>query len=123
MARVEDLSHILVDCVLAVGQAVGPHKTVDFDAVVWWYQRYRHAFRYAMTARGASWAADRHRVTAVGRHLGQRVVAHTLGRDNVDVAAAARASVEVERGCQMHAARATSVSADCTDSALTAFSS
>ena len=64
MARVEDLSYILVDCVLAVGQAVGPHKTVDFNAVVWWYQRYRHAFRHAMTARGASWAADRHRVTA-----------------------------------------------------------
>lgn len=123
MARVEDLNHILADCVLAVGQAVGPDKTVDFDAVVWWHQRYRRAFRHAMTTRGASWAADRHRVTAVGRHLGQRVVEHTLGRVNIDVAAAARASVEVERGCQMNAARAGSLPADCTDSAATAFSS
>ena len=123
MARVEDLNHILVDCVLAVGQSVGPHKTVDFDAVVWWYKRYRSAFHHAMTARGASWAADRQRVTAVGRHLGQRVVAHTLGRVNVDIAAAARASIEVERGCRMNAARAASASADCTDPAVTAFSS
>ena len=123
MAQDSDLDYILADCFLAVGQAVGPDKTLDFDTVAWWHQRYRRAFRHAMTTRGTSWAADRHRVTAVGRYLGQRVVKHTGRRSLVDLATAARASAEVERGCQMNATREALLPADRTNSAMTAFSS
>ena len=123
MAEVADLDYILADCFLAVGQAVGPDKTLDVDTGIWWHQRYRRAFHHAMTTRGTSWVADRHRVTAVGRYLGQRVVEHSAGRANIDVPAAARASIEVEHGCQMNARREARVPADCTNSPATAFSS
>ena len=108
MAQVADLDYILSDCFLAVGQAVGKDKAVDFDAVTWWHRRYRRAFHDAMSTRGTSWAADRHRVTAVGRYLGQRVFEHAGRRATIDRAAAALASAEVERGCQMNATRETS---------------
>ena len=121
MAQDSDLDYILADCFLAVGQAVGPDKTVDFDTVAWWHARYRHAFRHAITTRGTSWAADRHRVTAVGRYLGQRVAELTGPRALIVLETAARASAEVERGCQMHATRDALSPATCTDSAMTAF--
>ena len=105
MTEVADLDYILSDCFLAVGQAVGPDKAVDLDVVIWWHQRYRGAFHHAMTTRGTSWTADRDRVTAVGRHLGERAVDHSGRCTVIDRAAAARASAEVERGCQMNATR------------------
>ena len=105
MAPAADLDYILSDCFLAVGQAVGPGKGVDFDTVTWWHRRYRQAFHHAMTANRTSWAVDRHRVTAVGRYLGQRVVEHAGRRTTIDRAAAVLASAEVERGCQMNATR------------------
>ena len=105
MAPVAKVDYILAECFLAVGQAVGPDKPVDFDAVTWWHRRYRWAFHHAMTNAGASWAADRHRVTAVGRYLGQRVAENARGRATIDRAAAEQASAEVERGCQMNATR------------------
>ena len=123
MAQVPDLDYILSDCFLAVGQAVGPAKTMDFDTVTWWHRRYRRAFHHAMTVTRTSWAADRRRVTAVGRYLGQRVVEHAGHRTTIDLAVAARASVEVERGCQMNATREAFAQSDCTNSAMTAFSS
>ncbi len=124
MAGAADLKHILADCFLAVGQAVGPSKTVDFDTVIWWHRRYRRAFEHAITARGTSWSADRHRVTAVGRYLGQRVVDYARSQANIDRAAAARASAEVEHGCQMNAAREARLPADRTTmSAATPFAS
>ena len=123
MAQAADLDYILSDCFLAVGQAVGPDKGVDFDAVTWWYRRYRQAFHHAMTVGGTSWAADRNRVTAVGRYLGQRVVAHAGRRATIDRAAAALASAEIEGGCGMKATREAFLPAECTNSALTAFSS
>ena len=123
MAQVADVDYILAECFLAVGQAVGPDKTVDFDAITWWHRRYRRAFHHAMTTTGTSWAADRGRVTAVGRYLGQRVVQHTRGRAAIDLAAAARASAEVEGGCRMNATREAFFPADCTKSSMTAFSS
>ncbi len=121
MTRVTDLDYILSDCFLAVGQAVGSDKAIDFDTVTWWHRRYRQAFHHAMTMRGTSWAADRRRVTAVGRYLGQRVVQHAGRRANIDLVVAARASAEVERGCQMNATREAHLP-NCTDSAATAFS-
>lgn len=123
MAPAPDLDYILADCFLAVGQAVGLDKSVSFDAVTWWYRRYRRAFHHAMTAREASWATDRRRVTAVGRYLGQRVAEYTGHRAEIDVAAAARASAKVERGCQMNATRDAALPASCTDSAVMAFPS
>ena len=123
MAQVADVDYILAECFLAVGQAVGTDKTVDFDAITWWHRRYRRAFNHAMTTTGTSWAADRGRVTAVGRYLGQRAIQHTRGRAAIDRAAAERASAEVERGCQMNATREVLLPADCTKSAMTAFSS
>ncbi|MXZ73348.1 MAG: hypothetical protein F4Z04_17840 [Acidobacteria bacterium] len=105
MSRVGDVDYILTECFLAVGQAAGPDKTVDFDVVTWWHRRYRRAFRHAIATTGTSWAADRRRVTAVGRYLGQRVAHHARRRATIDLAAAALASDEVERGCRMNAIR------------------
>ena len=123
MAHAANLDYILSDCFLAVGQAVGPAKTVDFDTIIWWHRRYRRAFHHAMTTNGTSWAADRRRVTAVGRYLGLRVVEHTGPRAVIDREAAALASAEVERGCRMNATREVPLPADCTKSAITAFPS
>ena len=116
MAEVAKLDYILADCFLAVGQAVGTDKTLDFDVVIWWHQRYGRAFHHAMTTQAASWAADRGRVTAVGRHLGQRVVEHTGPAPVIDRLAAARASGEVEHGCRMIATRASAPPVGCTRS-------
>ena len=121
MAQATELDYILSDCFLAVGQAVGPDKGLDFDTVTWWHRRYRQAFHHAMTSGGTSWAADRNRVTAVGRYLGQRVVEHAGDGTTIHQAAAALASAEVERGCQMNATREALLTADCTDSVMTAF--
>ena len=103
MSQVTDLDHILSDCFLAVGQAIGPDKAVDFATITWWHRRYRRTFHYAMTTARVSWVADRRRVTAVGRYLGQRAVHYAGRRAFIDRAAAAQASTEIERGCQMSA--------------------
>ncbi len=105
MAEAEELDYILSDCFLAVGQAVGTAKTVDFDVVIWWHRRYRRAFHHAMTTESASWAIDRGRVTAVGRYLGQRAVKHAGTGGAIERPAAMRASDEIERGCQLKATR------------------
>ena len=123
MGGLGDLDYILADCFLAVGQAVGRGKTVDFDAVIWWHRRYRSAFHHAMTTRGTSWSADRQRVTAVGRYLGQRVADYTGAQANIDRAAAGRASAEVEHDCRMNATRGARLPAERTTSAVTEFSS
>ena len=121
MADVTELDYILSDCFLAVGQAIGPDKCLDLDTVIWWHQRYRRAFHHAMTTQGASWVADRHRVTAVGRYLGQRVLEHVGHAAAIDRSTAARVSHEVERGCQMTAGRdSTSPAGSRTTSALDA---
>lgn len=104
MPEVADLDQILSDCFLAAGQAVGTDKAVDFEVVTWWHNRYRRAFEHAMVTRSTSWAADRDRVTAVGRYLGQRAVHHSGNGSVIGRQAAERASEEVERGCQMSAA-------------------
>lgn len=112
MAEAADLDYILADCFLAVGQAVGPNKTVDLDAVVWWHRRYWRAFQHAMTTQGTSWSTDRDRVTAVGRYLGQRAVDYAGAQANIDQLVAARASAEVEQGCRMNATREAFLLAD-----------
>lgn len=102
---VEHIDAVLNDCLLAAGQGIGTEKPVDFDVVVWWRSRYRRFFLHAMTAHGNSWAADRHRVTAVGRYLGQRALHHAGRSPSIDMHAAELASHDVETGCQMNAVR------------------
>lgn len=101
---VEPIDFILNDCLLAAGQGIGTEKSVDFAVVVWWRARYRRFFQHAIAA-GNSWTTDRHRVTAVGRYLGQRALHHASGAASIDMRAAELASRDVETGCQMNAVR------------------
>ncbi len=107
---VEPIDFILNDCLLAAGQGIGTEKSVDFAVVVWWRARYRQFFEHAIAA-GNSWTADRHRVTAVGRYLGQRALHHASGAASIDMRAAELASRDVETGCQMNAVREAGVTA------------
>jgi hypothetical protein len=97
----QEVDDILSECFLAVGQAVGPGRRIDFDALTWWRARYREAFRCAVGLRGNSWVEDRDRVTAVGRYLGLRAVYHAGESRTIDIAATRKASAEVEAGCHM----------------------
>lgn len=105
MTPVQEIDYILDDCFLALGQAIGTQKTLDFEALQWWRARYRGFFLHAMTALGNSWARDRNRVTAVGRFLGQRALHHAADRPSIDVRCASLASTDVETGCHMNAVR------------------
>ena len=105
MTPAKEIDYILPDCFLALGQAVGTEKSIDFETVVWWRTRYRAAFLHAINAKGNSWALDRRRVTAVGRYLGLQAKAHAGDQPSIDIAAAQKASLEVEKGCQMSAER------------------
>jgi hypothetical protein len=96
-----EVDYILADCFFAVGQAVGTLKALDYEALVWWRARYREAFLRALTESGTSWTDDRVRVMAVGRYLGTRAVHHAGERASIDVESARKASLEIERGCQM----------------------
>jgi len=102
---VEHIDAILNDCLLAAGQGIGTEKSVDFDVVVWWRSRYRRFFLHAITAKGNDYAADRRRVTAVGRYLGQRALHHASDSPSIDMRAAELAAHDVEMGCQMNAQR------------------
>ncbi len=102
---VEHIDAILNDCLLAAGQGIGTEKSVDFEAVQWWRSRYRRFFLHAITAQGNDYAADRRRVTAVGRYLGQRALHHASASPSIDLRAAELASHDVETGCQMNARR------------------
>src|SRR5262245_15383569 len=105
MTPTEEITYILPDCFLALGQAVGTDKSLDFETIVWWHDRYRAAFLHAMTTKGNSWNGDRRRVTAVGRYLGLQAKAHADANPTIDISAAEKASADVERGCQMNARR------------------
>lgn len=105
MTAERHVDDILADCFFAVGQIVGTSKSIDYDAVVWLRSRYRAKFLHAMTATGTEWDRDRHRVTAVGRYLGQRALHHAGDRQSIDVSAIAQAAADVEQGCRMNAER------------------
>lgn len=104
-----EVDYILHDCVFAIGQAIGTDKTVDHEAVAWIRTRYRDTFVHAIADNGNSWSHDRHRVTAVGRYLGQRALVHAGGRDTIDLDTMIKASTDVERGCRMNAEREASL--------------
>jgi hypothetical protein len=103
MTPEQEVEYILDDCFYAVGQAVGTRKQLDFDAIVWWRDRYRHKFLQAMRQLGNAWTRDRRRVLAVGRFLGQRALHHSGDGPVIDVTSAAKASADVETGCGMNA--------------------
>jgi hypothetical protein len=105
MTPAEEVDSMINDCFLAVGQAIGTDRQLEPDAVSWWHRRYRHAFLHAMLHAGNSWQADRARVTAVGRYLGQRALHHAGGSPTIGIECAAKASADVERGCRMSATR------------------
>ena len=105
MAPTEEIDYILNDCFLAVGQAIGTLKALEPEALGWWRARYRVAFLNAMLRNGNSWERDRHRVTAVGRFLGERAVFHAEGQSSIDLQSALKASADVEEGCRMNAVR------------------
>lgn len=97
----QQVDYILPDCFFAVGQAVGNHKQVDYDAIVWLRERYREKFLTAITVSGNSWDDDRDRVMAVSRWMGQRAVAYAGDRASIDAECAAKAAAEIEHGCTM----------------------
>ena len=110
-----DVDYILSDCFLAVGQAVGPGKTLELEtlsrAAPIRGVRYRHP---ACTPSGPTTVAG----TAVGRHLGQRVAASSGSRSTIDRTTAERVSVEVERGCRLRASHASGSTAESTNGTL-----
>jgi hypothetical protein len=105
MTPTQEVDYILNDCFFAVGQAIGTQKSLDFDVLPWWRARYRAFFLHAITAKGNSWSRDRHRVTAVGRYLGQRALHHAGDQPVIDLHSATLASTDVETGCRMSAER------------------
>ena len=101
----DQIDTIVNDCLLAAGQGIGTEKSVDFAVITWWRDRYRRFFLHAITELGNSYDADRARVTAVGRYLGQRALFHAASSPSIDLRAAELASREVETGCRMNAVR------------------
>ena len=105
MTPTEQVEYILHDCFFAVGQTIGSEKRIEYDALVWWHQRYREKFLHALTSLGNSWEKDRRRVIAVGRYLGQCALHYAGPNRSIDLESAAKASRDVEMGCRMNAER------------------
>ena len=96
---------ILDDCFLSMGQAIGLRATLDYDAVVWVRNNFRARFLTAMQHCGNRWFEDRPTVTAVCGMLGERAVRYAEGAPSIGVDAVIKASADVARYCQLHAAR------------------
>ena len=101
----EAVEYVLGDCFFAVGQTIGMRMALDYDAVVWWHDHFRAKFLAAMQRQGNRWLQDRENVTAVGWMLAERAVRHAAGRTSIDVEAARRAAVDVERYCEIRSKR------------------
>lgn len=100
-----EVDAILDDCFLSMGQAVGLRATFDFDAVLWVRNNFRAKFLAAMRHCGNRWLEDRATVTAVCGMLGERAVRYAEGGPSITLDAAMKAAADVERYCQLHAAR------------------
>ena len=96
---------IVDDCCLAVGQGVGLRAVLEFDAVCHIRRNFRPKFLAAMRQFGNRWLEDRQTVTAVAMMLGERAVRYAGGAATVSLDDIRRASADVERYCQLHAAR------------------
>ncbi len=104
-AHEQAVDAILDDCCLSIGQGVGLRATLDFDAVVYFRNTFRPKFLAAMRQFGNRWLDDRAVVTAVGWMLGERAVRYANGAPSIDLDAMRKASADVQRYCQLHAAR------------------
>jgi hypothetical protein len=100
------LDAIFDDVFLSIGQAVGLRASFDYEAVLWVRNHFRPKFLNAMRHFGNRWLEDRSRVTAVCAMFGERAVRYANGADVIDVDAVRQAGADVERYCQLHAARA-----------------
>ena len=100
-----DVEYVVDECFFTVGQVVGMHTTVDWDAVVWWRDHYRARFLAAMKAFGNRWQEDRTNVTSVAVMLAERAVRYAEGKSSIDVEAARQAAADVQRYCGIHARR------------------
>jgi hypothetical protein len=98
---------IVDDCFLACGQGIGLRASFDFDTVLFARQLFRAKFLAAMEQFGNRWLDDRQIVTAVGWMLGERAVRYAAGAPSISVDAFRQAAADVERYCQLHAARRT----------------
>lgn len=96
---------IFDDVFLSIGQAVGLRASFDYEAVLWVRNHFRPKFLNAMRHFGDRWLEDRSRVTAVCAMFGERAVRYANGADVIDVEAVRQAGADVERYCQLHAAR------------------
>ena len=96
---------IVDDCCLAVGQGVGLRAVLDFDAACHIRRNFRPKFLAAMRQFGNRWLEDRQTVTAVAMMLGERAVRYADGAATISLDDIRRASADVERYCQLHAAR------------------
>lgn len=120
LAHERAVDAILDDCFLSIGQGIGLRATLDFDAVVWVRTNFRAKFLAAMAHFGNRWLEDRATVTAVALMLGERAVRHANGAASVSLEAAMQASADVERYCQLHAARRSAARAGTASESATA---
>lgn len=107
LAHERAVDAIIDDCCLAIGQGVGLRAPLDFDAVSYVRENFRPKFLAAMRHFGNRWLEDRQTVTAVAMMLGERAVRYAEGAPTINRDAIRRASADVERYCQLHAARRT----------------
>lgn len=96
---------ILDDCFMSIGQGIGLRASLDFAAVMFVRTNFRPKFLAAMRQFGNRWLEDRTTVTAVGWMLGERAVRYADGASSIGLDEIRRASADVERYCQLHAAR------------------
>lgn len=111
---------ILDDCFLSIGQGIGLRASLSFEAVLHVRNTFRPKFLAAMRQFGNRWLEDRTTVTAVGWMLGERAVRYANGAESIDLDAIRRASADVERYCQLHAARRSRGRHDAASEAATA---
>ncbi len=98
------VNYIVDECFFAVGQGV-KDKSVQHSAIIWLRDHFRAKFLETMRISGNSWLADRHRVTAVGRLLGERAVHHAGDSPYIDRASAMKAAADIQKYCMLHAMR------------------
>ncbi|MBP7776205.1 MAG: hypothetical protein KA371_03690 [Acidobacteria bacterium] len=105
LAHEQAVDAILDDCFLSIGQGIGLRASLDYDAVVHVRNNFRPKFLAAMRRFGNRWLEDRTTVTAVGWMLGERAVRYAEGAPSIGRDAMIKACADVERYCQLHAAR------------------
>jgi hypothetical protein len=100
------VEHVVDECFLAVGQAIGMRMTMDYDAVLFLRDHYRAKFLSAMSAFGNRWTEDRQNVTSVAMLFGERAVRYAADRTSIDLESTRKAAADVERYCKLHSRRA-----------------